>query len=252
MYMRLVQAVMKPGALPQVKELYEKEIIPMLQSTEGCLHISLLQSDSHPEECVSLTLWRQKRHADAYESGGLFQKFVADVAPYSGGAAEFTLHLGPDLKLQYDPVAEPPVIKAFDLPIHSASAILPRDSKKSIFLRIVTPQIREGMEEDFKNIYTTQILPHLRSAPGCLHAHLVENVKQTNQLISLTIWHNRQDAENYERSGLFSELTKKVEPCFTEIYQLKQQLGKQTASHTITSEELSVEGYKVVVGRNFM
>jgi len=243
---------MKSGSLPQVREFYEKEVIPALQITEGCLHISLLQSDTHPDEFVSLTLWRQRRHADAYESGGLFAKFIADVAPYSAGSSEFTLHLGPDLKLQYDPVAEPPVVKGFDVPMNSASAILPRDPKKSIFLRIVTPQIREGMLEEFKNIYTTEILPPLREAPGCMQAHLVENVKQPNQLISLTIWHNRQDAENYERSGLFSELTKKVEPCFTEIYQLKQQLGKETGGHTITSEDLSVEGYKVVVGKNFM
>jgi quinol monooxygenase YgiN len=243
---------MKPGALSQVKEYYERQVIPNMERTDGCLHISLLQNDNNPDEFVSLTLWRQQSLADAYETGGLFARFVADVAPFSAGSSEFTLHLGPDLKLRYDPVAEPPVIKAFDVPMNSASAILPRDPKKSIFLRIVTPQIRDGMLEEFKNIYTTEILPYLRRAPGCLHAHLVENVKLANQLISLTIWHNRQDAENYERSGLFTELTKKVEPCFTEIYQLKQQLGEETGGHTITSEELSVEGYKVVVGKNFM
>jgi len=243
---------MKPGSLPQVKEFYEREVIPSMQTTEGCLHISLLQNDNNPDEFVSLSLWRQQRHADAYEAGGLFAKFVAAVAPLSAGASEFTLHLGSDLKLRYDPVAEPPLVKAFDVPMHSASEILPRDPKKSIFLRIVTPQIRDGMVEEFKNIYTTQILPPLREAPGCLHAHLVENVKQPNQLVSLTIWHNRQYAENYERSGLFNELTKKVEPCFTEIYQLKQQLREEAGGHTITSEELSVEGYKVVVGKNFM
>jgi quinol monooxygenase YgiN len=144
MYMRLVQAKMKPGMLPQVKEVYEKKIIPALQATEGCLHISLLQNDSHPEEYISLSLWRQRRHADAYESSGLFSEFVAAVAPFSAGSSEYELHLGPDLSLQYDPVPEPPLIKAFDLPVGSPSAIVPRDPKKSIFLRIVTPRGNDG------------------------------------------------------------------------------------------------------------
>jgi len=252
MFMRLVQAKSKPGALPRVREVFEQKIIPQLQSMDGCLHISLLQSTSHPEEYISLTLWRQRKHADAYEESGLFSEFTQDVSQYSAGASDYELHLGPDLTLQYDPIPEAPKIKAFDVPVQSPSAILPRDPKKAIFLRIVTPQIRDGMMEDFKRIYTDEILPHLRAVPGCLQAHLVENVKQSNQVMSLTIWHNRQDAENYEQSGLFAELTRKVEPCFTEMYQWKKQLGKETRGHIVTSEDLSVEGYDVVIGKNFM
>ncbi len=252
MYMRLVRAIAKSGTTSQLKELYENRFIPALGAIEGCLHISLLQSVSQPDEYLSMTLWRQRRHADDYESSGAFAKFVEAVAPLSAGATEYALHLGPDLSLQYDPVPEEPVIKAFDVPMNSPSAILPRDPRKSIFLRIVTPQIRDGMLDEFRKTYATEVLPAIRAFPGCLQAHLVENLKAGGQIISLSIWHNKQDAENYERSGMFTELTRKVEHCFTEMYMLKKQLGKESGGHSVTSEDMSVEGYNVVVGKNFM
>jgi len=252
MYMRMVQSKAQPGSMPKLKEIYETSIIPALGKMTGCLHVSLLESSTNPEEFVSLTLWRQRRHADEYEASGFYAQFREQVTPYSAGASEYAYHLGPDLSLQFDPIVEDPVIKAFDIPVNSASAILPRDAKKSIFLRIVTPQIRDGMVEEFTQIYTSQVLPQLRTLPGCLQAFLVENVKEKNQMISLTIWHNKLDAENYERSGLFKDLTKTLEHCFTEMYQIKQQLGKETKGHIVTSEEMSIDGYNVIVGKNFM
>jgi hypothetical protein len=48
------------------------------------------------------------------------------------------------------------------------------------------------------------------------------------------------------------ELAKKVEHCFTELYQMKKQLTNESGGHTVTSEDMSVEGFDVVVGKNFM
>lgn len=252
MYMRMVQAKAQPGTLPQVRDLYEEKIIPTLGAMAGCLHVSLLESTSHPDEFISLTLWRQRRHADDYEASGVFSKFAEGLLPYAAGSSEYALHLGADLTLQYDPVPEEPVIKAFDVPGQSPSAIMPRDPAQSVYLRIVTPQVREGMMEEFKKTFTAEVLPALRAVPGCLQAQLVENVKQKNQVMSLTIWHTKQDAEQYAQSGQFTELTRKVDHCFTELYQMKQQLGKETRGHIVTSEDMSVEGYKVIVSKNFM
>ena len=252
MYMRMVQAKIRSESLPDFQRLYEERVIPALQKMEGCVHASLLQSSVHPEDCMSLSLWQQRRHADAYEASGIFSKLLGEATPFFAASSDMSLHLGSDLTLRYDPVPEEPVVKAFDLPAQNESVILPRDPANSIYIRIVTPQIREGKMGEFKAIYTEQILPKLRSANGCLHAYLVENQKRKGQFISLTIWASNEDADNYERSGLFTSLTHEVEHCFAEMYQWKQQLRRESRGHSLTSEELSVEGYRVVTGKSFL
>ncbi len=252
MYLRMVQAKINTASLPQFRRLYEENVIPALGSMEGCIHASLLQSTDRPEECISFTLWQQRRHADAYEASGIFSKLLAEASQFFEGSSEWDLHLGSDLTLRYDPVPEEPVVKAFHLPTNPGASILPRDPSVPIYIRIVTPQIREGKMAEFRHIYTEAILPQIRSAKGCLHAYLVENLRQKDQVISLSIWDRKQSADNYEQSGLFSTLTHQVEHCFPEMHQLKQQLERESRSRIVTSEELSVEGYEVITGKSFL
>lgn len=253
MYMRLVQVKMNTEALSQLRQLYDERVIPGLRNIKGCLHVSLLQSSHHPEDCVSMTLWDNRDNADAYESSGAFSKFVAEATPYFAGSSEWNFHLSSDLTLQYDPVPEEPIVQAFDLPAqNNSSSILPRVSSSSAYIRIVTPQIRHGKMEEFKELFTDEILPALRSVNGCLHASLIENVKQKDQVFSLTVWDNIQHAEDYERSGLFVTLTKKMEPCFSDVFQWKKQLEKETHRRTVTNEEMTVDGFQVITGKSFL
>jgi quinol monooxygenase YgiN len=250
--MRLVQATLKKDALPMLRQLYEEKVIPSLQITKGCLHCSLLQSVSHPQESVSLTLWSSRGTADAYEASGPFSKLLEEASQYFEGSSEWGLHLSSDLSLQYDPVPEPPVIRTFDIPAERSSSILPRVPSSLVYIRIVTPQIRHGKTEEFKKLFTEEVLPHLRAAAGCIHASLIENVKQQGQLLSLNVWASKQNADEYEHSGQFSVLTKKVEHCFSEMYQWKKQIEQETHRRTVTSEEMTVDGYNVITGKTFL
>lgn len=252
MYMRMVQAKIRPESMQQFKQVYDEKAIPALREMDGCIHASLLQNSVHPEECMSLSLWRERKHADAYEASGIFSRLVAEASSFFAGSADWNLRLGSDLTLRYDPVPEEPVVKAFDLPTNHEASILPRDPAVPIYIRIVTPQIREGKMREFKTTFTEKVLPRIRSARGCLHAYLVESVTQKDQVISLNIWQSKQDAEEYERSGLFSALVREVEHCFSEMYQWKQQLERESRSRSLTTEELSVEGYHVVTGKSFL
>jgi heme-degrading monooxygenase HmoA len=94
-------------------------------------------------------------------------------------------------------------------------------------------------------------LPALRQVKGCRYAYLTENAKEKNRIISLTIWDSKQDAEAYEQSGLFESLKTKIEHTFAEIYQWKMQLEKDSGGQVVTSEEMTVGGYKVVAGKSF-
>ena len=77
-------------------------------------------------------------------------------------------------------------------------------------------------------------------------------MKDPNRVISLTIWDTKQDADAYERSGVFAKLVERVEHTFSEMHQWKMQLAKETHSRIITSEELSVDGFSVVTGKSFL
>ena len=69
-YMRLVHVRYQPDSLAKVQQIYDQSIIPRLQKTEGCLFASALKSEVHPGEGISMTLWKSRDHAEAYEKSG--------------------------------------------------------------------------------------------------------------------------------------------------------------------------------------
>ena len=117
MYMRLVQVKVKPEAIPNLQRLYEEKIIPVLHRMPGCLQASLIRSVHHVDECVSMTLWDRKEHAEAYEKSGAFSSLVKEAAPYLAGSSEWKINLSEDLTLKYEPEPEEPVVTAYNLTI---------------------------------------------------------------------------------------------------------------------------------------
>jgi len=55
--MRFVQAKYKSGFLSNIHQIYDEKIIPRLQNIPGCLFAALVQSEEHPDEGISITLW---------------------------------------------------------------------------------------------------------------------------------------------------------------------------------------------------
>jgi quinol monooxygenase YgiN len=126
-----------------------------------------------------------------------------------------------------------------------------QEKSQPLFVRIVTPQIRPDKVDEFKKAYVEEILPALRTVKGCRYAYLTENVQEKNRIISITIWDRKQRAEEYEQSGIFSSLTHKLEHTFSEVYQWKMRLQKESKNQVMTSEEISVDGYTIVTGATF-
>jgi quinol monooxygenase YgiN len=252
MYLRFVEVKVRPESIPEVRKLYENKVIPALQGVEGCLYASLVRAEHHVDECVSMTLWRRREDAEVYERSGLFQQLMNEGKPFLSGASEWKIALSEDFTVAYEAVTEEPVISAYELPQLDAAVVLSDKSFASLYVRIVSPQLRAGQLDEFKRIYTAEILPALRHVKGCRYVYLMDNLKKTNEVISLSIWDRRQDAEAYEGSGLFQELVAKVEHTFAEVHQWKMQLARQTHSRSLTSEEMTVEGYTVVTGKSFI
>jgi len=60
-----------------------------------------------------------------------------------------------------------------------------------------------------QSLYREEIIPGLRRVPGCRVAFLTGQKNDTHELISVTIWNSKSDAEEYEQDGEFAVLNER-------------------------------------------
>jgi heme-degrading monooxygenase HmoA len=252
MYLRFVQLKLMQEHLFEARKNYEEKVIPILQNVKGCMYASLVQSTHHADEYISMTLWDKREDAEMYERSGVFKQLWDEGKRFLCDSSEWKITLSEDFTVAYEPIVEEPAVSAYEIPASNSSSIIPESSFGSLFVRIVSPQICEGKMEEFRKIYETEIKPEIQKAKGCKYVYLTGSMKNPDQVISLTIWNSKEDAETYERSGVFTQLIKKVEHTFSEMHQWKMQLAKETHGRIVTSEEMIVDGYSVVTGKSFL
>ncbi len=251
MYMRFVYLKIKPETLSKLRQHYEEKIIPRLQKMPGCLYAGLILSELHPDEGISMTLWDSLKHAEDYEKSGLYDELLQGLQHYLSDSLLWKIQLSKDLKLEYQPVAEEPVVKSYAFLAKKDAKILAQDKTPVMYLRIVSVKIKPGKMEMFREIYREKIIPALSAVKGCRYAYLTGSIEEENEAISVTIWDSREDADNYEKSGLFNELTEKLKHTFAELYQWKMALEKEGVRQAVTSEDLAVKYYNIVTGKSF-
>lgn len=251
MFMRLVQAKVDPDRLQTVAQRYEERIIPELQKIPGCLCLTLMQSARHPDECLSMTLWETREDVENYEKSGLYQDLLDEIRPFLSETSAWKIELTKDLKLEYKPIHEEPVVKGFPVVVQTDSDICAREEPRLMHTRIVSIKTRPGKHDEFRELYASVIAPALRNVKGCRYAYLTDGSPDENEALSVTIWDSREDAENYERSGLFDHLTEKVKHTFSELFQWKMALEREPSRKAHTSDDLAVEHYRIVAGRRF-
>jgi quinol monooxygenase YgiN len=252
MFLRLVQTHIEPARITEAHRHYDELVIPALQKTRGCRYCSFMQSNQHPEVCLSLTLWESRKDADDYEQSGVFRDLVRTASQYFAATSDWKIHLSDDMKIEYEPVREEPEVGTYSLEGRDAEKTLTGGPQGALFVRIVAPQIRPESLDDFKRIYREEIIPALRSVHGCRYAELSEKVGATSDIISITVWNSAEDAEEYETSGVYRDLVKKLEPTFSGVYQWKKQIEKESLRKTVTTAEVSVEGYNIITGKSFV
>jgi quinol monooxygenase YgiN len=249
--MRLVHARYQPDSLVNVQQIYDESIIPRLQKTEGCLSVSALKSEVHPGEGISMTLWTSRDHAEAYEKSGVFQELFDKVKPFLVDSSEWKVQLSEDLTLEYQPVSEEPVVKTYATTAQTEGEATTHEKTRLMFLRILSVSIQPGKIDAFRRIYTDEVIPVLRNLKGCRFAFLTESVEEENKVLCITIWESKEDADAYEKSGRYDELIGKLQHTFSELYQWKMALDRESAGKVMTSEDLHVDSYSIVVGKRF-
>jgi len=250
MFMRLLQLRVKTQFLEAFRRFYEDTIIPALQKTPGCQFAGLMQSHPHPDECISLTFWDTQSNAEAFDKSETFQGLLQKAKPFLSESTEWKIQLSENFELEYKPVPEEPLLKEYVVAAQTEEAPPLSPQNARIHVRIVSAKIQEDKLEEFKQLYSTEVIPALQTTKGCSYAYLTENLQEENEFISVTIWDSQEDAESYEKNGRFAELLDKTKHTFSQPYQWKLGLEQGFRGQVVTSEDLSVTHYSLVTGKN--
>lgn len=251
MYMRFVQHRVMPDAVSAFERFYENRIAPALSQTAGCLFASLVQNETSPDECVSMTLWNTPEDAEQYEQSGLFENLLSEARPFLADTSEWKIQLSDDFTLEYQPVKEEPSVQAFPI-VTASSSTAPQDAAPAhMYLRIVSAKIRPGQFEALNKLYTEELIPALLAVDGCRYAYLVRGMHDDSVGLSVTLWDSKEQAEAYEKGGRFQELVAVAMPMLSSLYQWKLALDATKQATVATSDDLSVKGYHVVTGESF-
>jgi heme-degrading monooxygenase HmoA len=252
MFMRFLQLKIKQDSVKSFIDFYESDVIDKLHNTPGCLFAGLIKSKPEENEFISLTFWETQTQAENYENTGAFKKLFEQGRVYMSESAEWNLRLSEDMELKYGPVDEEPVIKKYVVAAQNTEGVDFKIQSSNMYLRILSMVIQEDRLNEFKKLYSEVIIPSLKSINGCRYIYLTESISEKNEFISVTVWDSKEDADEYERSGKFQELTNKIKHTFSQLFLWKMSLEKDYNARVKTSEDLKVELYNIVTGKSFL
>jgi heme-degrading monooxygenase HmoA len=249
MFMRIVHLRLDPNRLLELRGMYPAVIIAELSHTPGCLYAGLLQSDDHPDAGISLTLWNSAADAESYEKTGAYRRLLDQSRPFLAESPEWTVHMSDDMQLEYSPVEDDPVISRYESSGGADPSVFSTPGKGRLFLRILSLNVRGGMLEEFTSLYREEIIPGLRRVPGCRFAFLTGQKNDSHELISVTIWNSKSDAEQYEKDGEFIAMNERVGHTLENSTRWKTEA--QRVERVLGSDDMTVSGYALIVGQIF-
>jgi quinol monooxygenase YgiN len=252
MYMRFVQMKVEMHKMPEMQEFYRQVVIPSLHAVNGSIFASLIQSHDHQGEYISMTLWDNRSNADEYGKSSLYHDLIDKLKAYLADSTEWKIQLSKDLTLEAVPVVEELVVQSYSIEdFKDGAASDANEDRSQLYVRIVVLKVHQGRMDEFRKIYAGEVFPALQSMKGCRYAFLTERGNDNDEVLSVTIWNSEQDASAYETSGLTGQLVKKLSNTFSEFYQWKLDLEKDSGKKVITSEDIKVKHYEVVTGESF-
>lgn len=251
MLMQVVNIRIRPDAIAQFERLYAQSILPALERVTGCLYAGLLQNVASENDGLSLTLWENRESLNAYRASGRFEALIDLSRPFFADGEEWKLTIGKEGQVEYVPVPPEPEVRSYAQGTAAASPP-PGDGGTSLmYLRMVTIPVRPEMAGEFRRIYERDVHHALAATRGCRFVFMVENTERPGEWVCITIWERREDADRYEEEGGFRKTSEKFGPALTELFQWKVAMGKTLGRQAVTSDDMAVKGYRVIVGRSF-
>jgi quinol monooxygenase YgiN len=250
MFVRFLTSRCEPEKLEDLRDFFVKQVFPGLRETEGCLFASLIESTAHPDEFSSLTLWDSSDHIKAYEQSDRFAALSKAGQPFVAESDDWQLQLSGDMTLEYKPVVEEPQVDSYRLCAVMDEAALKQQRAANLHLRLVRLQATDDGLVGLKQNYVEEVIPALRGVKGCRNAFLIESVASQNQLISVTLWDSREDAEAYDRGAVFQSLMNNTRD-LRSAHVWQTTLTSDVASKVYTSDDEKTQFYAVVAGQGF-
>lgn len=90
-----------------------------------------------------------------------------------------------------------------------------------MYVRMVYLTLKGGKMDEFRDVYTKEVIPTVKKHKGNRFVHLLECREDENEGISVTAWDTKGDFETYLSSGDYERLTKKYEPMYAKDPVLK-------------------------------
>lgn len=113
-----------------------------------------------------------------------------------------------------------------------------------MLVRLVEAALKPDVLDEFESIYRDKIIPVLEETPGCLFAGLLQSISRSNQLVSLTLWESKKQAQTYVNSGRFQKNLDMAVPFMEESSEWKIQLTKEdTLDYQPVKQEPIIKSY---------
>ncbi len=249
MYLRLMKLKMMPGKFEELARYYRERVLPALERTPGCLFGTLTENVGE-NVSISLTLWNTREHIQEYEERGLFQELLKGAEPLLAESAEWRFQLNDDLQLEYGPAKEEPTIRSYDIQAAMDDQPPSGAEAKGAYLRLLRINVTPDRAKQFRDSYRESAIPKFRSVKGCRFASLLSNLEMSSQLVSMTLWDSKQDAEAYERSSVFQDMLRDAREILgAERWHIALARGSKLTAAAAGS--LPTSNFQVVAGRRF-
>ena len=102
MFIRLTFCKFIPGHIREIRKIFNEEIVPAVKRQKGVLRIRLLEPTDKSNDFISITEWKTKEDANAYESGGTYAKLVAKLEGFFTKPAESKTYSIEDIPVHVD------------------------------------------------------------------------------------------------------------------------------------------------------
>ena len=117
-----------------------------------------------------------------------------------------------------------------------------------MYMRFLHLSVNPDVEKQFQQFYKTTVIPELQKMSGCKLVGLIKSGEESGQFISLTLWAEKSQAENYEKGEVFQKLATQVEEFLSESSEWKVQLSDNLElEYKQSSEAMKKDDYAVAV-----
>ena len=233
------------------RQFYNTIVLPQLQKMDGCKMAGLIKSNTNKGKFVSLTLWDAKNQAEKYEKSKVYKNILEQVSQFLAESSEWKIQISSDYKVEYKPVPESPFKGNYAVAVKTHNTKSSPEQPSGMYVKIVSVRIQPRMVDEFRDIYSKEIIPALGATKGCALAYLTENMQEDNEFLSISVWDDKSFADQYEESGKFNELESKVKHTFSKFYLWKMDMEQESKGKIETSEDIKIDYYTVVTGKSF-